>query len=122
VVILVVDDERGLTDVMQEILEAWGDVCLVARDVEEAEMILRTTRVDAMALDLNMPGRDPLQWLLELGEAHHGVTRRTVVTTGRDLDEDEARRIHGSGAGVLPKPFRARELRDALRLQARGDA
>lgn len=113
-VILIVDDERGLTRLLQEALEAEGDVCLVAQDVAEAEMILRTTKVDAMALDLGMPGRDPFEWFLELKSLDPSFARRTLITTGRGLADEEVARIEATGAGVLPKPFRLKQLREAL--------
>lgn len=113
-VILIVDDERGLTRLLQEALEAEGDVCLVAQDVAEAEMILRTTKVDAMALDLGMPGRDPFEWFLEVKSADPSFARRTLITTGRGLDEADVARIEATGAKLLPKPFRLRQLREAL--------
>lgn len=122
-VILIVDDERGLTRLLQEALEAEGDVCLVAQDVAEAEMILRTTKVDAMALDLGMPGRDPFEWFLEIKSADPTFARRTLITTGRGLGDEDIARIQATGAGVLPKPFRLKQLREALHQRLdRGDA
>ena len=117
-VILIVDDEHGLTRLMREALEAWGDVCLVAGDVTEAQEVLVATHVDAMALDLGMPGPDALEWLAQLRQVDPDLARRTLVTTGRALDEDAMAIIAAAGAGHLQKPFRMRQLRDALHARA----
>jgi len=53
--VLVVDDERGPRESLRMILEPAHRVLLAVNGSEALE-ILRTTSVDVVSLDLNMPG------------------------------------------------------------------
>jgi DNA-binding response OmpR family regulator len=55
-VILLVDDEPGLTQALLFSLEAAGFECLVATDVSEAMQIMKSTDVRALVTDIMMPG------------------------------------------------------------------
>lgn len=112
--VLVVDDEVGVAELIQDQLEDEGHSCLTARDVEEAEWTIKAVEVHAMALDIEMPGTAPLDWLESLCLSGHELTRRTVVIAGRELTRDELTRIRACGATVLHKPFPIQDLQRAL--------
>ena len=67
-----------------------------------------------MALDLGLPGIDPVVWLETLAAESPRLASRTVVITGRDLHREERIRIEACGASILLKPFRIGPLLDRL--------
>jgi len=112
--ILVVDDEPFLAELVQEILEAKGHRCVLARTAAEADAVLAVEAVDGMVVDLHMPGRNGLEWLEEIALTHPGLAESTLVITGSDLSPETYARTRRCGADLLPKPFRIEDLVDAV--------
>ncbi len=112
---LVVEDEATLARLIQEMFEARGTTCLTATSVGEADWTARTAKVDAIALDLGLPGPSPIAWLESLCAERPALGRCTVVISGRFPDADELRRIRACGAGDMLKPFRIDALLEELR-------
>jgi len=111
--ILVVDDEPLLRDVGRRILEDRGFHVLVATDGLEAVEIYRQHKdaIDLVMLDLTMPrlsGRDTLRHLREIDA---GVAVLYVTGYAAKIADACGDRVQG----LLPKPFRAEELIDAVR-------
>jgi DNA-binding response OmpR family regulator len=112
--ILVVDDEPFLAELVQEILEAKGHRCVLARSAADADGVLAVEAVDGMVMDLHLPGRNGLEWLEETAIARPELARRTLVITGSDLSPETYARTRRCGADLLPKPFRIEDLVDAV--------
>jgi DNA-binding response OmpR family regulator len=112
--ILVVDDEPFLAELVQEILEAKGHRCVLARSAAEADAVLAVEPVDGMVVDLHMPGRNGLEWLEEIALARPELAHATLVITGSDLSPETYARTRRCGADLLPKPFRIEDLVDAV--------
>ena len=66
--ILVVDDDPGIRDALRMILEYEGYGVLTAGDGKTALSSLDTERVDAVLLDIKMPGMDGLETLDRIAE------------------------------------------------------
>jgi len=115
--ILVVEDEVQVAEMLERILEQLGNRCVRASSTEAAELVLRRESVDAVTLDLGMPGRGGLAWLETVAAERPDLARRTLVITGQRLDSDCVERLTRCGAGVLAKPFTLDHLQDALRCQ-----
>jgi DNA-binding response OmpR family regulator len=115
--ILVVEDETQVAELIQRMLEQLGNQCLVAPDVEQAERLLGLERVDALTLDLGMPGRGGLDWLEQIANSDPELACKTVVITGMPLEAESVERVARCGAGVLAKPFNLRSLEEAVRTQ-----
>jgi DNA-binding response OmpR family regulator len=115
--ILVVEDEGYVADLLRRALEDLGNSCCLARDTLAADELLREAAVDAVTLDLCMPGRDGLVWLESMAERRPELARRTLVITGLPLAAESVERVARCGAGVLAKPFTLEGLHDALRCQ-----
>lgn len=100
--VLVVDDERGPRESLRMILEPAHRVVL-AESGSEALETLRTTAVDLVTLDLNMPGLR--------GDELMGILRRdfpqveVVVITGYGTLETATQGIRHGIADYLQKPF-----------------
>lgn len=115
--ILVIEDEREVAELIREGLRRLGMHARIAADAEAADRELAQNSIDAVTLDLGMPGRSGVEWLEAVAETHPDLARRTVVITGLDLDRELVERLALCGAGVLAKPFSLEGLYDAVRTQ-----
>ncbi len=92
--ILVVDDEPEIVDLMRDFLEADAFAVVTARDADEARSVLARTSVDAVLLDIMMPGRSGFDLLREM----RGTGDIPVLfLSARDGDSDK---IRGLGLGA----------------------
>ena len=115
--ILVVEDELHIAELIQTVLEDLGNSCVLANTADDASRILADQPVDAVTLDLGMPGKSGIDWLEELAESRPELSQRTLVITGLHLGPDSVQRLAACGAGILAKPFTIQTLYDAFRCQ-----
>jgi DNA-binding response OmpR family regulator len=115
--ILVVEDERDVAELIRRMLEQLGNRCIVAGDAAAADRLLDREQVDAVTLDLSMPGRAGLEWLEGIASERPDLARKTLVITGLPLGVESVERLARCGAGVLAKPFGLEALREAVRTQ-----
>jgi two-component system response regulator MprA len=122
--VLVVDDERAVRESLRRALELEGyDVDLAADGEEALERLFEATGVDAVILDVLMPGIDGLEVCRRLRSDANAVPV-LMLTARAEVDS----RVAGLDAGAddyLPKPFALAELlarlRALLRRTANGD-
>ena len=116
--VLVVDDNDDIRTVLVQMLERLGHGVTTAVDGLEAVERLAAEDFDLLLLDLSMPrmsGEDVLRWLQDRPELAEGM--RVVVVSA--LAGQRQDRLEELGAhAVLPKPFRARQLRQLIASQA----
>lgn len=108
--ILLIDDEPIVRDMVSEILEGEGHtvLCAVGGEQALAEFARSFRDIDAVLLDLSMPGLSGEQTFAGLRAIDPSV--RVVVSSGYDR-EDAMRRFGTEGpAGFLQKPYRPIEL------------
>jgi DNA-binding response OmpR family regulator len=106
--ILVVDDEREITDLLEEHFRAAGYAVDIAHDGTQALVMAAARRPDAVLLDITMPGPDGAQVLARLRALDPTVS--VVMLTGSH-DEALARRLLRGGAfDYVAKPFRLEVL------------
>jgi two-component system, OmpR family, response regulator MprA len=112
--ILVVDDERAVRESLRRALELEGYDVELAADGEEGLARLRTgSPVDAVVLDILMPGIDGLDVCRAL-RAEGSTVPVLMLTARAEVDS----RVAGLDAGAddyLPKPFALAELLARLR-------
>lgn len=118
--VLVVEDEDYLAELLCRSLTQRGDDCLHAKDAGQASRILADERIDALTLDLCMPGRSGLSLLEELAAVRPRLARQTLVITGSWVDSETVTRVSRCGAGLLAKPFTLEGLHQAMRSQIDG--
>ena len=105
--VLVVDDDEGVRIVMARWLESLGHQVRVARDAQEALLVLAAFPIDVALCDIRMPGQDGV-WLSEQVWRNHPQTA-VIFATG--LDEIDLSVTRGPGvAGYIMKPFNRDEL------------
>ena len=111
---LVVDDNDDIRDVLVRMVERLGHTASTAGDGVEAVEILAEHRFDFMLLDLTMPrmtGDEVVRWLEAHPDRREGL--RVVVVSawvGAHQAQLEELGVHA----VLPKPFRAQQLRELI--------
>ena len=112
--ILLVDDDRGLRDLLARYLADVGLRVSTACDATEARTALATTRIDLVVLDLMLPGEDGLslcRWLRSRGEPHVPV----LMLTARAEETDRVVGLEMGADDYLTKPFASRELLARIR-------
>lgn len=105
--ILVVDDDQRLLELLKKFLEESGFRVTGASDTDQANAYMNGIHFDLLVIDIMMPGKTGIEWLIELRES---TTIPAIFLTALGETED---RIDGLSAGAddyLPKPFEPREL------------
>ena len=100
--VLVVDDEPGIVDSLQKILERESLRVLTAGSGGEALDLVRREPVSVLVTDLMMPGMSGADLLDAL--RHAGVTVPVILMSGKPMTLPEG------FFGFLSKPFDLREL------------
>jgi two-component system, OmpR family, copper resistance phosphate regulon response regulator CusR len=111
--VLVVEDQKKHLDSLRRGLEAEGYDVAIASTGEEGLALAITEKVDAIVLDLMLPGRDGLGILRELRS--NGFAKPILILTARDSVEDRVRGLDEGGNDYLVKPFAFAEFLARLR-------
>ena len=120
--VLLADDQPLLRRGFRMILEAEGDLTVVAEagDGEEAVEQARRHAPDVVLMDIRMPGTDGIEATRRITAADARV--RVLVLTTFDLDEYAFGALRAGASGFLLKDVRPAELVAAIRTVAAGDA
>jgi DNA-binding NarL/FixJ family response regulator len=120
--VLIADDQALVRVGLRKILEADGDVEVVAEaeDGEEAVAAAARYRPDLVLMDIRMPVLDGIEATRRIVTAD-GSTRVLVLTTfGLDSYVYEA--LHAGASGFMLKDAPPEEIAGAVRIVAGGDA
>ena len=107
-VILLVDDERAITENLAPVLERAGLRVLVAADGEEALRKSGEVRPDLVILDILMPGLDGREVLRQLRRAGNWTPIILLTQVGDSLERAMA--LEEGADDYLNKPFDPHEL------------
>jgi DNA-binding response OmpR family regulator len=120
--ILVVDDERDLTDAVARGLRQEGYAVDVAFDGVEALDKVTVNPYDVVCLDITMPGMDGREVCRRI-RADELITPqpRILMLTARDALEDRVAGLDDGADDYLVKPFAFPELAARVRSLARRD-
>ncbi len=122
--VLVVDDQIMIRDGLATLLSAADDIEVVgaAGDGREAVTLARRLAPDVVVMDIRMPVLDGLAATAEIvgtgAEPHPAV----LMLTTFDLDEYVYDALGAGASGFLLKDAPGRDLIEAVRVVARGDA
>jgi two-component system, OmpR family, response regulator TrcR len=111
--VLVVDDERALTDIVSRALAFEGWRVETAHDGREALRKFRDFAPDAVVLDIMLPDINGLRVLQGFQES--GKSTPTLFLTARDSVQDRLVGLTAGGADYMVKPFNLDELVARLR-------
>lgn len=114
--ILVVDDEKAITDLVGIILKKEGfDVTLAYTGGEAAKLILEQ-EFDLALLDVMLPDIDGFELLRTIRQAH---TYPVIMLTARDSQQDKICGLTLGADDYVPKPFTPKELVARVKAQVR---
>ncbi|WP_437936573.1 response regulator [Sorangium sp. So ce341] len=117
--IAIVDDDASLRRSLGNLLKSTG---FNVETFASAEAFLAAGKVeamDALVLDVRMPGMSGVELLVELTRR---ASRLPVVVLTAHGDEDVRKQCFRAGAAAfLTKPFQPKDLLDAIHRVTRGD-
>jgi DNA-binding NtrC family response regulator len=106
--ILIVDDDAGIRQVLQDLLASAGYRTLLATDGEEALLKLEGGDVDLVISDDKMPGMSGRELLWECVRRWPGLP--VILLTGYGTVPEAVEAIKGGAVDYLLKPFDGRDL------------
>ena len=110
--ILIVDDDRKITDMLRRTLAYEGYQVATAYDGHEALTKVRAQRPDLVVLDWLMPGLDGIEVARRLRAADDTLI---LMLTARDAVEDRVAGLDNGADDYLVKPFTPAELLARIR-------
>jgi DNA-binding response OmpR family regulator len=111
--VLIVEDQKRLQGSLRRGLEEEGYQVVASLSGEDGYYLATTQAVDAVVLDIMLPGRDGLQVLKELRS--HGFMKPVLLLTSRDAVADRVTGLDAGADDYLVKPFAFAELVARLR-------
>jgi two-component system copper resistance phosphate regulon response regulator CusR len=111
--VLIVEDQKRLQGSLRKGLEEEGYQVVAALSGEEGYYLATTQAVDAVVLDIMLPGRDGLEVLKDLRS--HGFMKPVLLLTSRDAVADRVTGLDAGADDYLVKPFAFAELVARLR-------
>jgi two-component system, OmpR family, response regulator TrcR len=111
--VLLVDDERALTNLVRMALQYEGWEIEVAHDAREALDKYRTNTPDILVLDIMLPDMDGLGVLQQIRDSD--TYTPTLFLTARDSVIDRVTGLTSGGDDYMTKPFSLEELVARLR-------
>ena len=121
--VLIVDDDLETRELLADTLMNEGHTPLTARYAAEALRILSTSRVDAVVLDLLLPGRSGFEVLSDIRADPKLARIPVLVLTVKDLTERERQALTDQGAQIFAKGvgWRQKLLEQLRRLRHAGE-
>ena len=115
--VLVVDDERAITDLVSMALKYEGFRVQTADTARAARHAVMDFRPDLMVLDVGLPDDDGFTLVQRL--VSDGVKVPVIFLTARDATEEKVRGLTIGGDDYVTKPFSIEELVARIRVVLR---
>lgn len=106
--ILIVEDEKSLSQQIATALSEAGYAVLQAHDGEEGEFLGATETIGAAILDLGLPGIDGIEVLKRWRS--QGLVFPVLILTARDAWSDKVAGFRAGADDYVLKPFRMEEV------------
>lgn len=105
--ILMIDDDKDLSMITQDMLEDYGYEVTLAQSGEEAFDILKNQAFDLIILDINLPDGTGFEVCKEL----RSISNVPIIfCSARTSEDDRVTGLDIGGDDYLPKPYSLREL------------
>jgi DNA-binding NarL/FixJ family response regulator len=113
--LLIADDHLLVRRSLKELLEDNLELSVVAEASNGYEVLdaIRTTQVDIILLDLNMPHKSGVQTLIELKRDYPSIP--VLIISGHCIEQYASRLIKMGAAGFVSKQEAPERLVDAIR-------
>ena len=112
--VMVVEDERTVQVLMQDLLETWGYDVQSASTGDQAIALLSAHEYDLVVLDIMLGGISGYDVLDEMSRLGMRESTRVVVVTGRATEWDYLLGWMRGADEYLPKPFDPVRLHNVL--------
>jgi len=110
--LLIVDDERSIRDACREIAQSLGFNTFTADSAEHAYRLLESQGIDAVLLDLRLPGAGGLEALNQVKSRRPDAI--VVVVTGYGTVQSAVQAMKNGAYDYVTKPFSLDELKMLL--------
>jgi two-component system chemotaxis response regulator CheY len=114
---LIVDDSSVMRKIVERALRQAGLETLVVHEagsgVEGLE-VLKTTTVDLILSDINMPAMDGLEFLRQIRAQNLAVGIPVVMITTESSEEHVKQAIEAGAKGYIRKPFTAEQVKERV--------
>ena len=114
--ILVVDDEPGITEIVDAFLTTAGYEVLVENTSEGAIKKAKEWKPDIMLLDIMMPVMDGYDVCAALKKDARTADIPIIFLTGKDSRDDQGRSFRSGGNLFVKKPFSCERLLDIVKI------
>jgi len=109
--LLLIEDERAVTDFVRIALERHGYTCRTASSAAEGIKVLAAGEFIGVISDMRTPGgatgADVYAWIVA---NRPELQDKILFITGDTVNEDTLRALSATGAPYIEKPFRVQEL------------
>lgn len=109
---MVVDDETGLRDLHQEILEDAGFICFTASNGQAALEVLSVESIDLALVDVMMPEMSGLELFQQMREKYPWIA--VLFVTAVDQMDVAVSQVRGGALDYLVKPVSKAKLIQAV--------
>ncbi|NIS59737.1 MAG: response regulator [Proteobacteria bacterium] len=106
--VLIVDDDEGIREVLQEIIQLFGFTCKSAESAEEALESLRKQSFELMITDIKMPGMDGMELLKRAKKQSESLD--IIMMTGFSVDYSFSDVVMAGASDIIPKPINLEEV------------
>lgn len=106
--ILIIEDDRKLSEALLSGIEAAGYEVMAAGTAEEGFFLIHSQRPDLVLLDLTLPHRNGLDILQQVRS--EGIDVRVLILTSHNTVEDRVDGLRTGADDYLGKPFSFPEL------------
>ncbi len=113
--VLVVEDEKAITTVLETFLTQEGLEVLTASDGGKALQVLREEDFDLVISDIRLPGLNGMALYEEIKTLKPHLADRFIFITGDVLTPATEAFLHSTGALHLSKPFSINQLRETIK-------
>jgi len=110
--LLIVDDERSIREACREVSQSLGFTTFTADSAEHAYRVLESQSIDAVLLDLRLPGAGGLEALNQIKSRRPDAI--IVVVTGYGTVQSAVQAMKGGAYDYVTKPFSLDELKMLL--------
>ena len=110
--LLVIDDERSIREACREVAQSLGYSALTADSAEHAYRVLEAQSIDAVLLDLRLPGAGGLEALRHIKQQRPEAI--VIVVTGYGTVQSAVQAMKHGAYDYVTKPFSVEELKNLL--------
>jgi DNA-binding NtrC family response regulator len=110
--LLIVDDERSIREGCREVAQSLGFTAFTADSAEHACRVLESQGIDAVLLDLRLPGAGGLEALSQIKSRRPDAV--IVVVTGYGTVQSAVQAMKNGAYDYVTKPFSLEELKHLL--------